>query len=237
MIADVANVRRGLLIERMSNGLRLVLVMILAGSSLTAHDIITTKLTYTRDISRLFERKCVACHGAGASIPLTTYEEVRPWAVGIKEQVLSRAMPPWGAVKGFGNLAHDGALTQEEMMIIAAWVIGGAPAGDPSLLPKASNAANPAAKPLKNVITINTRGELQASITLWGIRPEGGQPVASARIIAKLPDGRIEPIVWLYQFDPKSHGGFELREGLALPARTTIEASSPVVYTLETTRQ
>jgi hypothetical protein len=30
---------------------------------LTAHDVITTRLTYTRDISRIFVRRCVQCHG------------------------------------------------------------------------------------------------------------------------------------------------------------------------------
>jgi len=68
--------------------------------TLLAHDIITTNLTYARDISRILVRHCSSCHGAQSTIPLTSYEQVRPWAVGIKEQVLSRAMPPWGAVKG-----------------------------------------------------------------------------------------------------------------------------------------
>ncbi|HEY7306958.1 MAG TPA: cytochrome c, partial [Bryobacteraceae bacterium] len=116
---------------------RLVIVAgITWAASGVAHDIITTNLTYTRDISRILARRCVACHGEAASIPLTRYEEVRPWAVAIKEQVLSRAMPPWGAVKGFGDLEPDHALSQEEIMIIAAWVIGGAPQGDPALAPK-----------------------------------------------------------------------------------------------------
>src|SRR6266481_4227814 len=89
-----------------------------------AHDIITTKLTYTRDVSRIFQRRCISCHGPGSSIPLTSYDEVRPWAVAIKEQVLARSMPPWGAVKGFGDFSPDRALTQDEILIIAAWVVG-----------------------------------------------------------------------------------------------------------------
>jgi hypothetical protein len=31
------------------------------------------------------------------------YTEVQPRAVAIKEAVLSRRMPPWGAVKGYGD--------------------------------------------------------------------------------------------------------------------------------------
>ena len=78
--------------------------------------------------------RVVPCRNA--SIPLVSYETVRPWAVAIKEQVLSRAMPPWGAAKGFGDLSPDGALSQEEILIISAWVVGGAPEGDPATLPK-----------------------------------------------------------------------------------------------------
>jgi hypothetical protein len=62
--------------------------------SVTAHDIITTQLTYTHEISRIFARRCISCHDEGSSIPLTRYDEVRPWAVDIKEQVLARLMPP-----------------------------------------------------------------------------------------------------------------------------------------------
>ncbi|HWD97580.1 MAG TPA: hypothetical protein VG345_01025, partial [Bryobacteraceae bacterium] len=115
---------------------RLALVCGLFATPLLAHDVITTKLTWSRDISRVFARRCLECHGAKASIPLTTYEQARPWAVDIKEQVLGRAMPPWGAVKGFGDLAPDNALSQEEMLMIAAWVVGGAPEGDAAFAPK-----------------------------------------------------------------------------------------------------
>src|ERR1700760_2037425 len=101
---------------------RLATVLAICCFRVLAHDIITTDLTYTRDISRIFARRCVSCHSQSSSIPLTTYEETRPWAVAIKEQVLARTMPPFGAVKGFGSLAPDGALSQEEIMIISAWV-------------------------------------------------------------------------------------------------------------------
>jgi hypothetical protein len=79
---------------------RAIFVFTLAfAAHLAAHDIITTNLTFTRDISRIFDRHCNICHGPSSDIPLSTYEQARPWAVAIKEQVLSRAMPPWGAVK------------------------------------------------------------------------------------------------------------------------------------------
>ena len=220
----------------MKYSIRVLALAAVIALGLGAHDIITTNLTYTRDISRIFERRCVQCHGPSSSIPLTNYQEVRPWAVGIKEQVLSRAMPPWGAVKGFGNLAPDHALSQEEIMIIAAWVIGGAPQGDPALLPKKTASPNDdlATPAVIDVASISTRSALKTSIRALGIRPQADKTIESARIIAQLPDGRLEPLVWLYHFDPKSHGTFLFREPLNLPAGTVVQSSAPLTFVLET---
>jgi hypothetical protein len=199
-----------------------------------AHDIITTNLTYSRDISRIFARRCISCHAAGSSIPFTSYEEVRPWAVDIKEQVLSRAMPPWGAVKGFGNLAPDAGLTQEELLIIAAWVVGGAPRGDNAVLPTPNSPPRLKLPPLVEAVTVSNQVTLEAALTLYAIEPVSATVVASSRITATLPDGRIEPLVWLYRYDPKQKHAFRFREPLELPAGTLIQATSPVTFRLET---
>lgn len=201
--------------------------------TLLAHDIITTNLTYTRDISRIMARHCSGCHGAQSAIPLTSYEEVRPWAVGIKEQVLSRAMPPWGAVKGFGNFKPDESLGQEDIMTIAAWVIGGAPKGDLALLPKASKSAA-YTPPVGHSISAETRLQLEASVRALAIRPAPQQPIESARIVATLPDGRVEPLLWLYRFDPKWQRTFVFREPFDLPKGTVVASSVPLRFLLET---
>ena len=62
-------------------------------------------------------------------MPLTTYDEVRPWARAIKDQVLTRRMPKWAAAHGYGAFANDPSLSLEELAIIAAWVDGGQPRG------------------------------------------------------------------------------------------------------------
>ena len=59
----------------------------------------------------------------------TTYAEARPWAAAIREEVLTRQMPPWSAVAGFGHFANDPGLTQGEWDLLVAWVDGGAPSG------------------------------------------------------------------------------------------------------------
>jgi hypothetical protein len=213
---------------------RLALVLIIAAHA-AAHDIITTNLTFTRDISRIFDRRCTTCHGPSSEIPLNTYEQARPWAVAIKEQVLSRSMPPWGAVKGFGNLRPDHALTQEEIMIIAAWVIGGAPQGDPAWLPKQAK-GKPASPPpaIKNALTGGNQTNLSQPIVVAGIRPLADSVVESARITARLPNGSIQPLVWLYHYDPKWNRDFFFRELIRLPKGAVIETTAPVRFILET---
>jgi mono/diheme cytochrome c family protein len=71
------------------------------------HDFGST-ITWNREISRLFFDRCATCHReGGSSFPLLTYQDVQPRVVAIKNAVLSRRMPPWGAVKGFGEFRND----------------------------------------------------------------------------------------------------------------------------------
>lgn len=62
-------------------------------------------------------------------MPLTTYDQVRPWARAIKEQVLARRMPKWHAARGFGAFSNDPTLTPLEAALVVAWVDGGLPRG------------------------------------------------------------------------------------------------------------
>src|SRR5678815_5695513 len=109
------------------------LLLLAACCAAQAHDIITTSITWSRDISRIVNNHCASCHHPGGrAFSLMTYAEARPWAVAIKEEILSRLMPPWGAVKGFGVFRNDAGLTGEQIEWITAWVGGGVQEGDPS---------------------------------------------------------------------------------------------------------
>ena len=59
-----------------------------------------------------------------------TYQDAQPRAVAIKDAVMARTMPPWGAVKGFGEFRNDQALTQEQIELISDWVEGGMTKGN-----------------------------------------------------------------------------------------------------------
>ena len=98
-------------------------------------------VTFSKDVAPIFQAKCQNCHhvGAGAPMPLTTYEESRPWARSIKARVQNREMPPWHLDKtvGIRKYKNDISLTDKEIATIAAWVDGGAVQGSPADMPPA----------------------------------------------------------------------------------------------------
>ncbi len=191
----------------------------------SAHDVITTKITWSREISRLVFQRCVSCHrDGGMAFALTTYEQARPWAKAIKEEVDERRMPPWGAVKGFGEFKDDRGLTQEQIELIDNWVEGGAPEGDPALLPKLPDAAPaPAAAKTAAEIIVDGKLRLAAPLTVEGIRPESVPEGTSLKAIAERPDGSIEPLLWLYNYKPQFAHAYFYAKPLRFPAGTTVE--------------
>src|SRR5262245_58059634 len=132
----------------MSRTLAVVLVAVIVCTSRTsAHDPITTKVTWSREISRIVERRCAGCHRPDGVAPmaLTTYEQARPWLKAIEAEVVSRRMPKWPAARGIGDFDNDRSLSPFEIELIAAWIDGGAPKGDAS----ASQPAAPSPRPLR----------------------------------------------------------------------------------------
>ena len=87
-------------------------------------------ITWNREISRIVYERCASCHREGGSaFSLMRFQEVQPRAVAIKEAVLSRTMPPWGAVKGFGDFRNDQGLSQAELELITDWIDSDTPRG------------------------------------------------------------------------------------------------------------
>ena len=205
------------------------LIAILAGYPARAHDVITTKITFDREIARIVYARCASCHRpGGAAFSLMTYDEARPWAKAIQEEVLERRMPPWGAVKGFGDFRNDQALTPEQIEVVADWVEGGAPEGEPKDLPAPPKfSSSPAADRMTGAVSLSSDEKLQRSIVLGGILPKKVEPGASFQITAELPDGHIEPLLWLQPFKPAYGHAFWLRTPLKLPRETVIRGLSP----------
>lgn len=95
--------------------------------------------TFTKDVAPILQRSCQVCHRPGSIAPMSllTYEDARPWARSIRQQVVSRGMPPWTIDKTLGiqKFIHDRSLSDQEIATIAKWVDGGAPRGNPADLP------------------------------------------------------------------------------------------------------
>jgi hypothetical protein len=192
----------------------------------SAHDVITTPITFSREISRLFYSRCAGCHREGGrAFSLLTYQDARPWAKAIKEEVLERRMPPWGAIKGFGQFRDDQGLTQEQIELIADWVEGGAPEGDPALLPKAPQLEEKAAVATPRGMGVEGTTALRSAVTLAGIRPEKVSEGASLMVTATRPDGSIEPLLWLYNYKPQFTRAYWYTAALRLPAGTKVEVT------------
>lgn len=105
-------------------------------SHVSAHEPITTKVRFNKELVRVLQRNCLGCHRPGGiAMSLATYEEARPWAKAIKEEILEKRMPPWRAMKGYGEFRNAPRLAQREIDLIVNWVEGGAPKGDDKDLP------------------------------------------------------------------------------------------------------
>jgi hypothetical protein len=204
-----------------------------------AHDFVTTPVTWNREIARIFYSRCVACHqDGGRAFSMMEYKETFPWRTAIKEEVLERRMPPWGAVKGFGDFRNDQALTPEQIELITSWAQGGSPEGDPKDLPSKEKldelmkesvwfANGPHASPRAGEITAAGDFKLLGPFTLDGLFPKAVPADSSFQIIAELPDGTIEPLLWLSGYKPQFAHPFLLRTPIELPAGTVISGIPP----------
>lgn len=205
-----------------------------AAANAAAHDIITTAITWDREISRIVYERCASCHhDGGRAFSLMTYDAARPWAVAIKEEVLERKMPPWGAVKGFGDFRNDKALTPEQLELIISWVGGGVPEGeakdlapDPKFDQTTPDAYTPEA-PSHGSIAVSGELELRKRFLLDGLLPKTVPDDAAFQITAELPDGSIEPLLWFEHYSGKFAHPFLYRSPIDLPAGTKIHGVPP----------
>lgn len=128
-------------VKLLACSLAVSLCLLLLVSTGRSHEPITTSVTFNKEIVRIFQRSCFGCHNSDSlvGIPLTTYEEARPWAKAIKEEVLEKRMPPFQALKGYGSFQNGYLLAQRDIELIVSWVEGGAPRGDAKDLPRDLN--------------------------------------------------------------------------------------------------
>jgi mono/diheme cytochrome c family protein len=188
------------------------------GAAAFAHDPITTNLTWSKEISRVVYQHCAGCHRPGGrAMSLLTYEEARPWAKAIRDEVLNRRMPPWDAVKGVGEFRGDPSLSQPEMDLVVNWVEGGAPEGDSKYLPAAPRVPDSDAPVAGKGVEVRQRLTLKAPMTVRAITPSGAVEVA-----AVLPDGQVERLLWVREFRAEWNRSYVLRRPARLPKGTRL---------------
>lgn len=94
---------------------------------------------FATDVAPIIYKHCTQCHRPGEAAPfsLTNYDEARKWAKNIAKVTGAHQMPPWKAVKGYGEFNDENRLTDEEIQTLKTWADNGAPRGDVSKEPKA----------------------------------------------------------------------------------------------------
>jgi mono/diheme cytochrome c family protein len=205
-------------------------VAAIAVAPLLAHDPITTRVTWNREISRIVQARCVSCHSPGGRAPmsLAAYEDARPWAKAIKEEVLTRRMPKWHAARGYGDFSNDPSLSPFEIALIAAWADGGAPKGiDQDAKDGSGTSPDKAPGQLATrhkdarTLAVPCGDQPMPNGLLLGVRPQIA-PHASVGISVSLPDGRREIVGYIRDFEPDFATTYWLRVPLDLPSGSRI---------------
>ena len=213
---------------------------LLSVPAVLAHDPISTKVTWEGEIKRLIDARCVSCHSPGGRAPmsLTTYEEARPWARAIREEVLTRRMPKWHVVRGYGDFVNDPSLSSFEVALFAAWADGGAPKAPPPrpVDPKGTPAT--AAAAIRRIVTPQAVPEKAEPLhraveipcttrTLPAGRVVGLKPVlakgADMKATLTRADGSLEPLLWVRSFDPQFAETYRLRRPLEVTRAMRVE--------------
>jgi len=156
-------------------------------------------------------------------MPLVTYEQARPWAKAIRDEVLARRMPKWHAARGYGEFANDPSLSPFEVALIAAWAEGGAP----KTLPRAGGVASTSIPQLPARPTVPSQGPTREITLPCGDQPLTGRLVAIRPMLTKGSDALIEArpagkgreiVAWIRGFDPDFTTSYQLRTPIDLPA-------------------
>jgi hypothetical protein len=93
--------------------------------------------TFSKDVAPILFKHCTDCHRPGEIAPMSlmTYQDARPWARAIRDEVGDGMMPPWHAEAPHGTFLNERRLTGAEKETLLAWAANGAPEGDPKDLP------------------------------------------------------------------------------------------------------
>jgi hypothetical protein len=195
-----------------------------------AHDPITTRVTWNGDVARIVEGRCITCHSPEGRGPmsLVTYEDARPWAKAIREEVMTRRMPKWHAVRGYGDFTNDPSLSPFEIALLVAWAEGGAPKGsEEEAKRKPPVVAPPVPETREHVrrLTIACGEQPLPEGLLVSVQPQLDRD-GSVGIAIRQPDGQRIIVAWIRGYDPDFPTVYRLRTPLRLTRGSVLETES-----------
>lgn len=209
-----------------------------------AHDLVLARVTWNADIAPILAARCASCHTAGGSapMPLTTYEQARPWARAIKDAALERHMPDWRAARGYGDFLDDPSLSPFEIALVAAWADGGATRG--------TDAQGTQVVDRRGVRVVDRGSRIAGRGSRTVTSGCGHSPLPAGRLLAvqprlendqslgiavQFPDGRSEVVAWIREFDPRFPTTYRLRTPMPLPRGSALVTAGATSCAIDVT--
>jgi hypothetical protein len=93
--------------------------------------------TFSKDVAPILFKNCTTCHRPGEIAPMSllTYEDARPYAEAMIDELEGGTMPPWHADPKVGHFRNDRRISDADKATILTWAKNGAPKGNPADLP------------------------------------------------------------------------------------------------------
>jgi len=120
-----------------------LIVLVALNIPANAQDVQSDAVTFSKHIAPILYENCAYCHRPGEVAPfsLLSYQDARPWARAMRQEVLLGNMPPWYADPDYGTFSNNKRLTHAEIETIVKWVDAGSPEGNPADMPPAPQIA------------------------------------------------------------------------------------------------
>jgi hypothetical protein len=95
------------------------------------------EITWSEHIAPIVYSNCTPCHRPGEAGPfkLISYHDLAKRSKMIKEVVQTRYMPPWPADKHYSTFLNEWGLSDDEILMIKAWVDQDVPIGNKDSIP------------------------------------------------------------------------------------------------------
>ncbi|MEZ5386172.1 MAG: redoxin domain-containing protein [Prosthecobacter sp.] len=150
--------------------------------------VVTSKVTYHRDIARIMQANCVECHHDGGVGPfaLDSHDAVIEHAGMIRKQVERGAMPPWFAAPLEGAThspwANDRSLSERDRTDLLAWLASERPVGDVADAPKPRR--------FSGEWSIGKPDAIIAAAKPISVKAEGTMPYQHVTVVTDFPEDR-----------------------------------------------